>query len=103
MEASLKRKTVKQTANGAPRIIDAEHPVVQPHGLFALLDCPQQLRQQCLSRFRNCENMARVMKRRKDGRTRSFRYEHGIPRWSDAQIVWRRDSGVIFTTLLGFL
>ncbi len=29
MEASLKRKTVKQTANGAPRIIDAEHPVVQ--------------------------------------------------------------------------
>lgn len=87
MEASLKCKTVKQTANGAPRIIDAEHPVVQPHGLFALLDCPQQPRQQCLSRFRNCENMASVIKKMKDGRTRSFRYDRGMPRYGEAQIV----------------
>jgi hypothetical protein len=30
-------------------------------------------RQRCLSRFRNCENMASVIKMTKDGRTGSFR------------------------------
>ena len=32
-----------------------------------------------LSCFCNCENTARIIKRMNDGRTRSFRYERGMP------------------------
>ena len=64
MEASLKRKTVKQTANARSRFIDAERPVAQWHDLFALL-----------------------ITRMKDGGTRSFRYEPGMAREGDAQAV----------------
>jgi len=71
IKANLKRKTVKQTANATSRFIDAERPG-----------------QRCLSSFRNCENVASIIKRMEDGGTRSFRYERGMPGEGDAQAVW---------------